>query len=247
MSTWLKSRPPSTSQRTVLDLCCGGGGAAHGYATAGFEVWGIDNNPLLEKDYLRSGAKKFICADVLDVLADKAFIRRFDFIHHSPPCQHFSRMSYCRPGLSASYPDLITPARPLLLNARVPFIIENVSGARRWLRDPVTLCGTMFSRPTYRHRLFEPGNGLVITAPVEEPTATQRLNRECGWGHPVPTARAGHWQEGYFVSVSGHERKMPVRAAMGIDWMKSRDTVVESVPPYMTLEVGRQVLAQLAA
>ncbi len=152
-------------------------------------------------------------------------------------------MTRCRPGLADSYPDLIPPGRELLLIAGVPFVIENVNGARPWLHDPVTLCGTMFNRPTYRHRLFEPGNGITLTAPVQ-PEAVKR-NKWCNWDHPVPTARAGHWQEGYYVSVSGHERKEPVRRAMGIDWMSRREDIAESVPPYMTSFLGLQVLAQL--
>lgn len=98
MSTWLKARLPSVSPRSVLDLCSGAGGAARGYVNAGFAVWGVDINPQLERDYLRSGAERFIAANVLDVLADRAFIRHFDFVHISPPCQHFSRMSRCLPG-----------------------------------------------------------------------------------------------------------------------------------------------------
>lgn len=243
MAAWLRARPPSASPRAVLDLCCGGGGAARGYVNAGFAVWGVDNNPQLEADYLRSGAEKFVCADVLDVLADRSFIRRFDFVHFSPPCQHFSQMSRCRPGLAASYPDLITPGRPLLLTAGVPFVIENVGAARPWLQDPMTLCGEMFARPTYRHRLFESSDSLTLTAPVQPDNGQQ--NRECGWRHPTPAAKAGHWREGYYVSVSGHERKEPVRAAMGIDWMTRRDDIAESVPPYMTHHIGNQVLAQL--
>jgi DNA (cytosine-5)-methyltransferase 1 len=210
---------------------------------AGFAVWGVDVNPRLEQDYRASGAERFICADALDVLADRAFMRHFDFIHISPPCQHFSQMSRCRPGLAGTYPDLITPGRELLLSAGVPFVIENVSGARDWMHNPMTLCGTMFARMTYRHRLFEAGNGVRLTAPVQGETV--KRNQECGWNHPVPTARAGHWKPGMYVSVSGHERKDPVRAAMGIDWMHDRESVAESIPPYMTELVGRQVQAQL--
>jgi DNA (cytosine-5)-methyltransferase 1 len=202
----------------------------------------VDSNPRLERDYLKSGAEGFIHADILDVLADRAFLRRFDFVHVSPPCQKFSRMSQCRPGLASTYPELISPARELLLSAGVPFVIENVSGARRWLLDPVTLCGTMFGKITYRHRLFE-ASGLTLTAPVQ-PEAVKR-NRECGWEHSTPTARAGHWEPGKYVSVSGHERKAPVRAAMEIDWMRSRDDIAEAVPPWMTKCIGDQILAQL--
>lgn len=243
MSRWSGSRPSSSSPPTVLDGCSGAGGAARGYRNAGFAVWGVDTNARLQADYLRSGAEKFICADILDVLADRSFVRHFDFVHCSFPCQGYSRMSQCRPGLADSYPRLIAPGRELLLTAGVPFVIENVSGARPWLFHPMTLCGAMFNRPTYRHRLFEPGNGLTLTAPVQ-PEAVKR-NRECGWAHPVPTARAGHWKPGMYVSVSGHERKEPVREAMDITWMSNREDIAEALPPYMTSFIGLQVLKQL--
>ncbi len=244
MDAWLKSHRSSViPEPAVLDGCCGSGGAARGYRDAGFAVWGVDSNSRLHDDYLKSGAERFIAADILSVLGDRAFVRHFDFVHVSPPCQRYSRMTNCRPGLASNYPDLIDPVRELLLNAGVPFVIENVSGARPWLHDPTTLCGTMFSKITYRHRLFEPGGGLSLTAPKSP--AVPKWNKECGWNHPVPTARAGHWQPGYFVSVSGHERKAPVREAMGIDWMSRREDVAESVPPYMTRFLGEQVLAQL--
>ncbi len=230
----------------VLDGCCGAGGAARGYADAGFEVWGVDSNPRLEQDYLASGATRFICGDILEILADLAFVRRFDLVHTSFPCQHFSRMSRCRPGLKDQYPDLITPGRPLLQATGKPYIIENVADARPWLNNPVTLCGTMFGRQVYRHRLFEPGNGISLRAPRADELATVvRRNSECGWDHPVPAAKAGHWTPGKYVSVSGHERRDVVREAMAIDWMTNRDDVKEAVPPYMTHELGRQVRAQL--
>lgn len=236
----------------VLDGCSGAGGAARGYTDAGFEVWGVDSNPRLEQDYLASGAVRFICADIIELLADLAFVASFDLIHVSPPCQFYSRMSRCRPGLSARYPDLISPVRDLLMRQRRPFVIENVADARPWLNNPITLCGQMFDKPVYRHRLFEPGNGIALTAPspaANRPMPAKRAlpNRECGWEHPVPAARAGHWTPGKYVSVSGHERKAPVREAMQIDWMTRRDDVKEAVPPYMTHHIGTQIRAQLAS
>ncbi len=58
----------------IFDGCGGAGGAARGYASAGHEVIGVDNNPRLRDDYLRSGAAEFICADVLEVMADISFM-----------------------------------------------------------------------------------------------------------------------------------------------------------------------------
>jgi DNA (cytosine-5)-methyltransferase 1 len=211
-------------------------------------VHGTDVNPALEQDYLRSGGSCFLVADILAILADTAYVRQFSLVHVSVPCQFYSQMSRCRPGLAQSYPDLIGPVRELLAASGVPYVIENVAAARPWLKDPVTLCGQMFSKPVYRHRLFEAGNGITLTAP--EPSgiaafAPGQVNRECGWPHPVPAAKAGHWKPGYYVSVSGHERKEPVREAMAIDWMRRRDDVKEAIPPYMTEYLGRQILEQL--
>jgi len=103
----------------------------------------------------------------------------------------------------------------------------------------------MFGRETYRHRLIEAGGGLSLQPPpAPEPdrhAAPPRLNRECGWPHPVRTARAGHWKPGYFVSVAGHERKEPVRRVMEIDWMSNREAVAEAIPPYLSGWIGQQL------
>lgn len=237
--------------RRLLDGCCGAGGAARGYARAGFEVHGVDNNLRLKNDYLQSGAVSFRCADILDVLADLDYVRQFDVISVSPPCQGYSTMVNCRPGLAQRYPRLIAPVRELLRAAHVPYIIENVSGARCWLRNPVVLCGTMFSRRVYRHRLFESGGGVWLAAPPPDPAPVVvgkqlQPNRDCGWVHPVPAARAGHWEPGRYVSVSGHERRGPVNEAMDIHWMRNRDDVAEAIPPYFTEFLARQVLEQLS-
>lgn len=182
----------------------------------------------------------------LTVEEDHSFTAWGYVVHN---CQHYSQMSRCRPGLAKDYPDLIGPVRELLLAAGVPYVIENVAAARPWLKDPVTLCGQMFGKPVYRHRLFEAGNGITLTAPVASPSSLPSFlappNHECGWPHPVPAAKAGHWKPGMYVSVSGHERKEPVREAMAIDWMRNRDNVAEAIPPYMTEFLGRQILAQL--
>lgn len=232
---------------TTLDGCSGEGGGARGLVAAGHYVVGVDINPACREGYLRSGAHEFICADIRDVLDDRAFLSRFTFTVQHPPCQPYSGMSRCRPGLAATYPRLIAPIRDrLAANWDGPYTIENVEGARSEMTDPVTLCMWMFGRETYRHRLVESGGGLELRRPFPEPWAWRnvvvpRFGKQCGWPHPVPTARAGHWQPGYFVSVAGHERKEPVRRVMEIDWMSTRDAVKEAIPPYMMAWVARQL------
>jgi DNA (cytosine-5)-methyltransferase 1 len=237
-----------------LDVCSGEGGGARGLVQAGGYVVGVDINPACREGYLRSGAHEFICADARDVLADLAFVRRFTAITAHPPCQPYSRMTSCRPEIRNRYPRLIAPFRPLLNATGLPWSMENVSGARPHMLDPVTVCMWMFGRPGYRHRLFEAGGGLRLLAPPPPAPDSGRAtpsvsvpagkpNRECGWPHPVPVAKAGHWTPGKFVSVAGHERKAAVYSVMGIDWMSSRDAVKEAIPPY----VGYWLATQLAS
>jgi C-5 cytosine-specific DNA methylase len=241
----------------VLDGYCGIGGITKGLIQAGHIVWGVDKNPALEEDYLKTGAAKFICADVLEVLEDRNFMSQFDATTQSPPCQNKSHMSNCRAGLAQCYPQLIPPTRERCLKLGIPFTIENVSGSRSIMIDPVTVCmWGHFGRETYRHRLVEAGNGVVL----RPPPAPERwvipdgaiLNKrqgphwECGRPHQVSAAKAGHWTPGRFVSVSGHERHDPVRKVMEIPWAREREDVVEAVPPYVGLWLGQE-LARAAA
>lgn len=232
----------------ILDGCCGIGGVTRGLADAGHEVWGVDNNTRLRDDYLRSGGTKFICADILEVLADPLFMAQFDAAAISPPCQSKSRMSYCRPGLAATYRNLIPEIRPLLVRWGGPSTIENVSGMREWMVDPVTLCmHGHFGREHYRHRLIEANGGLVLQLPpVRDDYPDVKPDSECGRPHPVATAKAGHWKPGMFVSVAGHERKEPVRRVMEIPWARNRDDVKEAVPPYVGAWIAEQFEAHLA-
>jgi DNA (cytosine-5)-methyltransferase 1 len=226
----------------ILDGCCCAGGAARGYVNAGHEVHGVDLYP--QPNYLRSGAASFTQADILEVLADRAYLASFDFAHVSPPCQRHSRISTCRPGLAGRYPALIPPARRLLIASGLPYVIENVEGAP--LFAPVTLCAGMFGRELYRHRLFESGGWFTLATPPGPPEGMPGPRRECGWPHPVPASKAGHWQPGTVISIAGHVGNVALaRKVMEIDWT-TRQELAEAIPPYFTEWVGRQVPAQHA-
>jgi DNA (cytosine-5)-methyltransferase 1 len=196
--------------KRLLDLFCGAGGASAGYWYAGYTVTGVDLHPQPHYPFT------FYQADALTFPLDG-----YDLIHASPPCQRYSRMMSCRPGLSEAYPDLIGPVRQRLSGQEAPYVIENVPGAP--LHNPVMLCGAMFGYPIYRHRMFE------ISWPLKAP------------GHPrhdTRASRAGHYEPGTFISVAGHFGPMTLaRAAMDIEWMNAAE-MAESIPPYFTEYIG---------
>lgn len=244
------------AQPVTLDGCCNEGGGARGLVQAGHYVVGVDKDPKCRDGYLRSGAHEFIAADILDVLADRGFMSRFDSAAVHPPCQFYSWMSHCRPDLAAKYPELISKVQPLLDAWGRPYLIENVEGARAWLRDPVTMCMFMFGRPGYRHRLLEAGGGLKLVPPLppEDLHPDVRRDKVCGWPHPVAAAKAGHWEPGKFVSVAGHERKEAVFSVMEIElwdrrtrtgWMSNRNRIKEAIPPYLGKWIAEQFDAAL--
>src|ERR1017187_2334036 len=96
-------------QLRVLDLFCGAGGASAGCYRAGFDVTGVDLAPQRHYPF------RFVQADAVTFPLDG-----FDLIHGSPPCQHWSGMSSCRPGLAAEYPMLIDITRDLMKAAGKP-------------------------------------------------------------------------------------------------------------------------------
>lgn len=209
----------------LLDLYSGAGGCAVGYHRAGFEVIGVDIED--HPDY----PFEFHQADALDVLRTWD-LSGFDAIHASPPCQAYSAMSNCRPGLAEEYPDLVEPTRDALEATGLPWVIENVegspvaSGAALFGHSGVELCGRMFGLLLYRHRRFE--SNIRLTQPHHP-------------RHDIPASKAGHWEPGTIISVSGNCSPISVaRDAMGIDWM-TREDLSEAVPPAYTYFVGSQI------
>lgn len=203
----------------LLDLFCCQGGASAGYVAAGFEVTGVDIDPQPRYPY------KFWQRDALTFL--ERYGRLFDAVHASPPCQAFTNAQKIQ---GNTHPDLLTPARELLLDLGKPFIIENVPGAP--LRDPVELCGSMFGLETYRHRLFESNVDLTAPAHPKHIARTTKMGRA-----PVP---------GEYMHVVGNFSGVAkARDVMEMPWA-TRDGLREAIPPAYTEYLGRQLLAVVA-
>ena len=207
----------------LLDLYCKAGGASKGYADAGFEVTGIDIKA--QKRYPFT----FIKADVLDVLQDLDYLKSFDVITASPPCQTHSITKHLRvaQGNSTDKIDLIPETRSPLIASGKPYVIENVPHSP--LINPIQMCGSSFGLTVRRHRLFE--------------SNVQLLGSVCNHkAQGKPVGIYGSMRDE--IPNGGHTAKTieQARQAMGIDWMIWGE-LVEAIPPIYTKTIGKQIRA----
>lgn len=219
----------------LLDLFGGAGGAGRGYQQAGFHVTGVDIAP-----QPRYAGDDFHQADALTFP-----LHGYDAIHASPPCQAYSA-GRARPKVPKPSPMLIAAARARLAAAGVPYVIENVTGARPHMIDPVMLCGAAFHlgahcddgayRQLRRHRLFE--SNVLIMSPG------------CGCGSREKLGvygNGGGWANRFSVRRKGYQGNKRERAdAMGIGWMTTAE-VAEAIPPAYTAHIGEYLLAAVLA
>lgn len=196
-----------------------------GYQQAGFEVTGIDIKK--QKRY----PFEFIQADALEVMKDLDYLRSFDVITASPPCQTHSITQHLRnaQGKSTDKIDLIPQTREALVLSGKPYVIENVKGAP--LINPIQLCGSSFGLKVRRHRIFE-SNLELIGSVCDHKTQ----------GKPVGVYGSMRDE----IPKGGHTAKSieEAREAMGIDWMLWGD-LVESIPPVYTEFIGKQIANML--
>ena len=221
----------------LLDLFCCAGGAGKGYADTGFEVVGVDIRPQPRYPF------EFIQADVLGL--DPAFVRSFDAIHASPPCQGYTALRHA-PGTKGA-PQLIDAVRDMLEASSRPYVIENVEDARGAMRAPVTLCGSSFGLgwqegetwfELQRHRLFEANWPLV--APACQHSGAPVIGVYGGHARNRSAIHGGRGTRD--VWTGGH--KAAAKTAMGMPWA-TLEEVSEAIPPTYTRVIGRQLRAHL--
>ena len=232
----------------LLDLFCGAGGAAMGYARAGFEVVGVDIEPqpnypfefhradatAMRQDALEGCWHESYSRSALPGMLDVC-LGRFDAIHASPPCQAYSDLQNQN---KREYPDLVGRVRALLEATGLPYVIENVPEAP--LVDPIILCGTMFDGlRVIRHRGFEANWPLM--APEIHP------RHPLVFTHDKRKAHHGKLdQNTSFVQVTGGGNCTVANKldAMGVNWMTGKE-VNEAIPPAYTQWVGWQLAAEV--
>lgn len=208
----------------LVDFFCGAGGMTKGYQRAGFHVTGVDHKP--QPNYC---GDEFIQADALELMADETFMAQFSAVHASPPCQQWTAYRRRGAGVGDGYPDLIDRTRQLLLDAGLPWVMENVRGSM--LDAQIQLCGSMFGLEVRRHRLFESSFPLM-SPPCNHsrqrgsfPPATNRANRR-------KTVEVGVWR----IPLETQKR------AMGVDWECTLHELSEMVPPAYAQFIGEQLI-----
>jgi DNA (cytosine-5)-methyltransferase 1 len=216
----------------LLDLFCGGGGCSVGYANAGFEVEGVDING----NHARNYPFKFYHDDAIEFLFNH--LDDYDVVHASPPCQGYSKHvtsvdSKHVQTRGKNEPRLIEPLREIFVSAEIPYVIENVIGAREYLINPIELCGTMFNLPIRRHRLFESSFDLVAPPHPKCMGVAKAFSEEKGWDYRD-------------MSVTGKGRGAGIKdrwnEIMGITWNMTQSEITESIPPSYTEYIGSQII-----
>lgn len=218
----------------ILDMFCGAGGAGFGLVLAGFDVTGVDIKP--QKLYEQNEYMHFVQDDAIAYAL--AYGWQFDAIWASPPCQTHSQITPDK----SRHLDLIPQTRFVLESLGLPYIIENVYGAKKALRNPVMLCGADFGLKVYRHRLFESNMLLLVPPHVPHRDNTPRA------GHKAKR-RSGTYgiSDKGFVSVTGHFSGIQYcRTAMGIEWMTAAE-LSQAIPPAYSEFLGRQLMQYVQA
>lgn len=211
----------------ALDLCCKAGGASMGLRRSGLfrkevgavyfdDITGVDIKPQPRYPFT------FLREDVTRLTVD--YVRQFDFVWASPPCQRHTKMRTMHN--AREHGCIIEPVRAVLKASGVPYAIENVVGAP--LVDPVMLCMSAFTvlhQPwqLQRHRLVEASFPLEGIACAHWP------------GVPVLGVYGGHVRDrrrraGSASRGVADPPREEAELLMDIDWM-TLDELSEAIPP----------------
>ena len=126
----------------MLDLYCGRLGVGRVFASRGWDVVGVD---LIEPPEIPRGVT-FIKCNALEI--DAEYIRQFDYAWASSPCEEFSvwGMKHFHP--NPKWPDLgltlFCWTRRQMQLSGIPFAMENVRPAQRFVGDADNHCGPFY-------------------------------------------------------------------------------------------------------
>lgn len=217
----------------LLDLFSCAGGAAMGYARAGFDVVDIADRPRYPFRWHRADA----LAHLAQLIATGE-IHRYTMVHASPPCQAGCALTIgtnTARGWGRTHTQLIPELRTLLDATGLPYVIEQPTG-RAPVRADLRLCGEMYGLGVLRHRNFELGGWSTV-----QPAHPRHRGRVRGWRH-------GRYYDGPYVAAygsgGGKATVTEMQTAMGITWTDVREELTEAIPPAYTEWIGRAFLSR---
>jgi DNA (cytosine-5)-methyltransferase 1 len=210
----------------MLDAFSGESGSGMGYHLAGFaEVDAVD---IVQR---KRNPFHFIKADAFEYIRQYGHL--YDFIHASPDCHDHSRGNKGA-HLSAGTGWQLTEVIGLLESIGVPYIVENVAGGQKYMKNPVLLCGSMFGKPLIRHRYFQ--SNIVLPQPEHRCWPKGSAKR----GEVITISNKVTWQK-------AENRRVGLwREVMEMPWA-SRDGLLQAVPPFYTAYLGRYMLDAIRA
>ena len=206
----------------LLEVYCGAGGSAVGFARAGWKVDGVDNVAQRNFPY------KFFKADAVEFIKEHG--HRYHAITGGPVCKRYSKTWRIN---NRDHPAQIPATREAMRATGLPYVIENVEDALPELINPMMLCGQDFGLRTYRHRYFE--SNVPMTRPCRHAP------------HVRPTVKMGRTigPDDYYHAVGHFEGVELIRLDMGVEWM-NRDEIAQCIPPAYTEHVGTLLRASLS-
>jgi hypothetical protein len=139
----------------MLDLCSGRWGWAKAFAARGWECVGVD---LIEPPEIPQGCS-FMKVDVMQIRYERGYdafvipapagtrnVFQFDFVCASSPCEDFSTLRNFRPPVP--YPErgieIFNHIRAICEKSGLPYVMENVAGAGRFVGQAVSHCGPYY-------------------------------------------------------------------------------------------------------
>jgi DNA (cytosine-5)-methyltransferase 1 len=162
----------------------------------------------------------------------EADLSGFDAVWASPPCQGYTRKPSVwgrKRNHFLEHPDLLVATREKLIASGLPYIIENVPGAK--IKAQILLCGTMFGLRIIKHRYFESNCSLPL-APMQCDHRNV-FNPWCGKGRSAKEFREAQGTP-WIPTGGGASRKEGITGDL-----------YNAIPPAYSEFLGKQIISIL--